>query len=145
MKRAGFETIRLGLESSSDRFHARTGGKTKVDAFVSAVRNLMDAGFSRAQIGVYLLVGLPGQTREQIEEDVEFVLQNGALPKLAEYSPIPGTTMWAESLEAAKYPIHPEPLFQNCTLLPTASDSVDSRFLEDLRKRISVWSEGSAR
>ncbi len=118
MKRAGFETIRLGLESSSDGFHARTGAKTNVGAFTCAVRNLTDAGFSRAQIGVYLLVGIPGQTREQIEQDVEFVLQNGALPKLAEYSPIPGTAMWAESLEAAKYPIHAEPLFQNCISAP---------------------------
>ena len=33
MKRAGFETIRIGLESSSDDFHARTGAKTNLEAF----------------------------------------------------------------------------------------------------------------
>ncbi len=53
------------------------------------------------QIGVYLLVGFPGQTAEQIEEDVDRVLAAGALPKLAEYSPIPGTRMWREALEVA--------------------------------------------
>ena len=137
MKKAGFETIRIGLESSSDDFHARTGGKTNLEAFYQAVENLKDAGFDRNQIGVYLLVGLPGQTVEQIEEDVDRVLAAGALPKLAEYSPIPGTRMWPEALAVARYAIDSEPLFQNCTLLPAAGPGVDAAFLQNLRRRIS--------
>ena len=70
MKRAGFETIRLGLESSSDEFHARTGGKTDIQGFLKAVANLKEAGFSSEQIGAYLLVGLPGQSKAVIEDDV---------------------------------------------------------------------------
>jgi radical SAM superfamily enzyme YgiQ (UPF0313 family) len=137
MKRAGFETIRIGLESSSDDFHARTGGKTNLELFCRAVENLKQAGFDRHQIGVYLLVGLPGQTAAQIEEDVDRVLAAGALPKLAEYSPIPGTRMWLEALEGARYPVDSEPLFQNCTLLPAAGPGVDAAFLQILRRRIS--------
>ena len=138
MKMAGFETIRIGLESCSDQFHARTGGKTNLDAFYSGVKNLKDAGFAGHQIGVYLLVGLPGQTRSQIEDDVDRVLAVGALPKLAEYSPIPGTRMWPEALAAARFPIDSEPLFQNCTLLPAAAAGVDGVFLRELRRRISA-------
>lgn len=137
MKRTGFETIRIGLESSSDDFHERTGGKTNLELFYRAVENLRQAGFDRHQIGVYLLVGLPGQTVEQIEEDVDRVLAAGALPKLAEYSPIPGTRMWPEALASARYPIDSEPLFQNCTLLPAAGPGVDAAFLQNLRRRIS--------
>jgi radical SAM superfamily enzyme YgiQ (UPF0313 family) len=137
MKKAGFETIRIGLESSSDDFHERTGAKTNLEAFYNAVENLRDAGFEPRQIGVYLLVGIPGQTVEQIEEDVDRVLAAGALPKLAEYSPIPGTRMWPEALEGARYPIDSEPLFQNCTLLPAAGPGVDAAFLRTLRRRIS--------
>jgi len=138
MKRAGFETIRIGLESSSDDFHARTGGKTNLEAFYQAVENLRDSGFTGNQIGVYLLVGLPGQAAAQIEEDVDRVLAAGALPKLAEYSPIPSTRMWPDALAVTRHPIDSEPLFQNCTLLPAAGPGVDAVFLQNLRRRIST-------
>jgi radical SAM superfamily enzyme YgiQ (UPF0313 family) len=145
MKRAGFESIRIGLESSSDEFHSRTGGKTHIQDFVSAVENLSNAGFSQRQIGAYLLVGLPGQTRASIENDVDRVLNTGAYPKLAEYSPIPGTQMWPDALKVSKYPIDEEPLFQNCTLLPVGEPEVDSAFLQALRKRISDEISGGIR
>jgi radical SAM superfamily enzyme YgiQ (UPF0313 family) len=136
MKQAGFETIRIGYETSSDGFHAKTGGKTTLEIFVTAVRNLTDAGFSREQIGAYVLVGLPHQTTEQIAHDVETVWEAGAFPKLAEYSPIPGTRMWADALATTRFPIDKEPLFHNCTLLPCAAAGVDSSFLWSLRQRV---------
>jgi radical SAM superfamily enzyme YgiQ (UPF0313 family) len=136
MKRAGFETIRLGLESSSDRFHAKTGGKTDAGSFAAAVRTLRAAGFSGRQIGVYLLVGLPGQSRTQIDDDVDMCLRLGAAPKLAEYSPIPGTSMWSTARYVSRYPIADEPLFHNCTLLPAAEPDVDWAFIQKTRRRI---------
>jgi len=136
MMKAGFQTIRIGLESSSDDFHARTGGKADLAAFVRAVNHLREAGFTRRQIGVYLLVGLPGQYRSQIEDDVARVLEIGAYPKLAEYSPIPGTAMWSAALEASRFPLEKEPLFHNCTLLPAAEHEVDADFLRKTRERI---------
>lgn len=138
MKNAGFETIRIGLESTSDAFHAATGAKTNRAEFQVAVQNLIDAGFSRRQIGVYLLVGLPGQSRDRIEEDVEFVLRAGGVPKLAEYSPIPCTDLWAEAMEASRYPIDQEPLFHNCTLLAAARPEVNWAFLQATRRRIAA-------
>jgi radical SAM superfamily enzyme YgiQ (UPF0313 family) len=137
MKAAGFATIRLGFESSSDSFHERTGGKTSRQSFLAAVNHLREAGFDAHSIGAYLMVGLPGQTRDQIEEDVEFVLQAGALPKLAEYSPIPGTALWESALKHSPYPIDQEPLFHNCSLLPTAAPDVDFAFLQQTRQWIS--------
>jgi len=139
MKKAGFETIRIGLESSSDQFHAHTGGKTDMSSFLAAVQHLKEAGFSKNQIGVYLLVGLPGQSRAQIEDDVDRVLQAGAVPKLAEYSPIPGTGMWPEAMRRSRFPIDAEPLFQNCTLLPAAEPDVDWDFLRTTRRRIREY------
>ena len=136
MKRAGFETIRLGLESSSDRFHRETGGKTSFRSFVAAVRHLKEAGFAPHQIGAYLLVGLPGQSRAQIEDDVSRCIEAGAFPKLAEYSPIPGTALWPEAVRTSRYALTEEPLFHNCTLLPCAEAGVDSQFLSATRQRI---------
>jgi hypothetical protein len=143
LKKAGFETIRIGLESTSDGFHERTGGKTSLATFRSAVQNLKAVGFSTGQIGVYLMVGLPDQTRDQIEQDVEIVLREGAVPKLAEYSPIPGTSMWSSALRTARFPIQQEPLFHNCTLLPAASEGVDAEFLRVTRSRIRAATEAA--
>jgi len=144
MKRAGFETIRIGLESSSDAFHAITGKKTDMQGFLAAIRHLKEAGFSRDQIGVYLLVGLPGQSRDRIEDDVDRVLAAGAMPKLAEYSPIPGTAMWTEALGSSRYPIDREPLFQNCTLLAAAEPEVNWAFLRETRERVRAYLDSSA-
>ncbi len=137
MKQASFETIRLGLESSADSFHKQTGSKTARAEFVEAMANLRDAGFTEKDIAAYLLVGIPGQTRGQIEDDVDFVLSCGATPKLAEYSPIPGTAMWASAIKQKRYDIEREPLYHNCTLLPAAEEGVDSGFLAKTRRKIS--------
>ncbi|MEJ2718654.1 MAG: B12-binding domain-containing radical SAM protein [Deltaproteobacteria bacterium] len=145
MKMAGFETIRIGLESASDEFHVSTGGKVELRNFFAAVRNLHEAGFAREQIGVYLLVGVPAQSRAQIERDVELVLEAGAIPKLAEYSPIPGTAMWRDAMRASPYPIDREPLYQNCTLLPAAQPQVDWAFLQKTRQRIRESLESDVR
>lgn len=143
MKKAGFKTIRLGLESSSDDFHNRSGRKTTWTNFLKAVDHLRDAGFDQLDIGVYLLVGLPDQTTSQIENDVEMALKAGAYPKLAEYSPIPGSSLWAKSVRTSHYPIDLEPLFQNCSLLPVATPAVNWEFLSRIRKSIRENIESS--
>lgn len=135
-RRAGFKTIRIGLESSSDNFNRMTGGKTSRDFFLRAVGFLREVGFTQEQIGAYLLVGIPKQTCAQIEQDVEFTLNAGAHPKLAEYSPIPGTYMWDEAVRQSSYPIEHETLFHNCTLLPAALPEINSEFLSRTRRRI---------
>jgi radical SAM superfamily enzyme YgiQ (UPF0313 family) len=143
MKRAGFKTVRLGLESTSDDFHNRSGRKTTWVHFLKAVDHLKEAGFEQRDIGVYLLVGLPDQTISLIENDVEMALKAGAYPKLAEYSPIPGSALWSKSVQVSHYPIDLEPLFQNCSLLPVATPEVNWEFLSRIRKSIRESIESS--
>jgi coproporphyrinogen III oxidase-like Fe-S oxidoreductase len=56
--------------------------------FLAAVECLIAAGYQRHDLGVYLLVGLPGQTRAEVERAVDFVLSLGLRPHLTEYSPV---------------------------------------------------------
>ena len=60
--RAGFKTIRLGVETTNWERQQTWGGKVDPGSLQRAVRALMESGFSGEQIGVYLLAGLPGQT-----------------------------------------------------------------------------------
>ncbi|MBN1225524.1 MAG: radical SAM protein [Deltaproteobacteria bacterium] len=116
--KAGFKTIRLGLETSDVSLHKKLGEKFSVGQFERAVINLKQAGFSAGQIGAYILMGLPGQSYNQVEETIKDVGKIGATPYLSEYSPIPHTRMWEDAVSASRYDIASEPLFHNNTLVP---------------------------
>jgi radical SAM superfamily enzyme YgiQ (UPF0313 family) len=118
LKAAGCSTIRLGFESSDENLQAATGGKTSNDDYLRAARALLGAGFTRAQVGVYILAGLPGQRAEQVAASIRFVHASGLRPFVSEYSPIPGTAMWDAAVAASPFPIRDEPLFHNNSLLP---------------------------
>ena len=118
MRRSGFRTIRLGLETSDISLHRDLDGKIAVGDFERAVRNLFKAGFDRREIGAYILVGLPWQTVDSVRETIDFVGASGVVPHLAEYSPIPHSPMWENAVKSSRYDLTSEPLFHNNTLLP---------------------------
>jgi radical SAM superfamily enzyme YgiQ (UPF0313 family) len=116
--KAGFKTIRLGFETSHEATQMDTGGKVGNEEFVRAVRNLKQAGYSGDEIGVYIMVGLPGQRAREAEESIAFVLGTGARPILVEYSPIPHTLLFNKAMQMAKLDIENEPLYHNNSILP---------------------------
>lgn len=96
MFKSGFTTLRLSLETVNSERQLKTGGKITSDIFISAVRNLKRAGFTKEQVGVYLMYGLPGQTLDEVGEGVAFLKGLGVRINLTEFSPIPGTSSWEE-------------------------------------------------
>ncbi|MDR1376420.1 MAG: hypothetical protein LBJ22_02825, partial [Synergistaceae bacterium] len=79
------------------------------------VTSLLRAGYEPDRIETYILVGLPGQNIANIRASIEEVKSLGARPKLAEFSPIPGTALFQESLRRAPR-IADEPLLHNNTI-----------------------------
>jgi radical SAM superfamily enzyme YgiQ (UPF0313 family) len=75
----------------------------------------LDAGFSRDDLGTYLLCGLPGQGPQEVADSIRFVLQSGVRPRIAEFSPLPGTRMWDKAAAASRFDIAAEPLYHNNT------------------------------
>ncbi len=118
LKRSGFRTIRLGLETSDPELHKTLDKKVSDGDFEKAVQNLLEAGFRGNEIGAYILAGLPGQTVGSVLKTVDLVVGTGATPYLAEYSPIPHTGLWQEAVRASSLDLASEPLFHNNTLLP---------------------------
>lgn len=117
LKASGFRTIRLGLETSEpDRNNIDR--KVSEGDFENAVQNLLKAGFKKGDIGAYVLMGLPGQAVRSVEDTISFVGEVGAIPYLAEYSPIPHTPLWDSAVQSSTYDLANEPLFHNNTLLP---------------------------
>ncbi|MBN2034065.1 MAG: radical SAM protein [Deltaproteobacteria bacterium] len=132
---SGFQTIRLGLETSDMGLHLALDGKVSPGEFEKAVKNLAGAGFSKKEIGVYILAGLPDQSPESVEESVRYVDKAGATPYLAEYSPIPHTPLWRRALACSEYDLAAEPLYQNNTLLPCWNPDQRKRFA-DIKKEV---------
>jgi radical SAM superfamily enzyme YgiQ (UPF0313 family) len=132
---SGFRTIRLGLETSDMELHRDLGKKLSEGEFERAVYHLRKAGFSSEQIGVYILMGLPEQSVESVAETTDFVGRTGAMPYLAEYSPIPQTPMWEMAQAHSDYELSSEPLFHNNTLLPCWDDDKRAK-VPDLKKQV---------
>jgi len=116
--RSQFKTIRLGFETSNEKEQTGTGGKVTNQEFQSAVRNLRKAGYSPGDIGVYLLVGMPGQKATEVEESIAYTRETGARPILVEYSPVPGTPLFEKATSLSQFDIRNEPLFHNNSILP---------------------------
>lgn len=134
MFRAGVRTIRLGFETSDIARQIATGEKASCGDLRKAVIFLRRAGYAADDIGVYLLCGLPGQSRREIFESIQFVKSCGAKPVLAEFSPIPGTPIWEQAVQGSPYDITSEPLFHNNTLLPCRSSDLTYEMFRELKR-----------
>ena len=116
MKRAGVETIRLSLETSSDDRAADFSRKVSREDFRRAAGALYGAGFTVHNLGAYILAGLPGQTPGEMLNTAAFSLECGIPVKPALFSPVPGTVMFERAVAAGMIRHGDDPLLHNNTL-----------------------------
>ncbi|AEJ62413.1 Radical SAM domain protein [Spirochaeta thermophila DSM 6578] len=136
MVRAGFREVRVGFESAEEGFHTRYDRKVTSGEFLRAVEILREAGFPPSSIVVYVLVGLPGQRSDEVERTLSALEDLPVLVSLAEYSPIPGTSLWEESVRRSRYPIAHEPLFHNNSIFPLEWEGFTFFDLECLKRKV---------
>jgi radical SAM superfamily enzyme YgiQ (UPF0313 family) len=117
LKRANFATLRLGVETAAPG-KERLDEKLQEEELEAALNYLQETGFHQKEIGVYLLIGLPGQADEEVAASIHRVRALGSTPVLALYSPIPGTKLWPEALAASPCDLEHEPLYHNNSLFP---------------------------
>ena len=134
MQRAGFETIRLGLETARSDNRPERNSKVSMEEFHQAIASLKAAGFQKYQIGVYLLVGLPGQSSEESIASIRTVKNNGVRPVLAHYTPIPHTALWPSAVAASRYDLESDPIFTNNAVFPCQKDSFSWESVAELKK-----------
>ncbi|MFH1134582.1 MAG: B12-binding domain-containing radical SAM protein [Pseudomonadota bacterium] len=140
MFRAGFKTIRLGLETLDPDRQAEWGGKVGDGEFFQAMANLVDAGFEPGRIGVYLLYGLPGQPLEEVLKTAAAVKALGGRPYPAEYSPLPQTGLWEQALRASPFDLAGEPLYQNNSIFPCRGKDFSWGKVWDIKRKIRDFS-----
>lgn len=138
MFRAGFKTLRLGLETTAFDTRKELDAKVTAQEFRQAMVWLKEAGFHQDMIGAYLLAGLPGQEPEDIENSIRTVRQTGAAPILAYYTPIPHTALWSAAVASSRYDLESDPIFTNNALLPCQKESFSWERLSHLKNLAKI-------
>jgi radical SAM superfamily enzyme YgiQ (UPF0313 family) len=132
--RAGFTTLRLGLETAEFE-NRHLDRKVTAAEFEQAVRCLKSAGFHPRQIGAYLLVGLPGQATASIVRSIDAVKHADIRPVLAYYAPIPGTALWNQAVASSRYALAADPLYTNNSVLPCRREPYSDRWQSELKQQ----------
>ena len=135
--RAGFKTLRLGLETAEFDHRETIDQKVSENDFRRAVKYLKAAGFKKHQVGAYLLMGLPGQQLASVERSIRAVRETQITPILAYYSPIPHTAMWQTAVTASRYDLEADPIFTNNSIIPCQNEAFNWETVSALKELAS--------
>ncbi len=134
LARAGFQTVRLGLETTVRPSGQADDHKVELNEFIRAAEGLRQAGFTHREAGAYLLIGLPDQDWNAVADSIHLVKNKGVRPILAYYTPIPHTRMWARAVAASRYDLAADPLFCNNAIFPCQPENFSWEALARLKE-----------
>jgi anaerobic magnesium-protoporphyrin IX monomethyl ester cyclase len=95
MKNAGCDEIGYGIESASPEVLAINNKKIKIEQAKQAIKNAKNAGL---RVRLFFIVGLPGETRNTIRKNIEFI--DEAHPDgvdISTFIPFPGCDIYEKS------------------------------------------------
>ncbi len=133
LARAGFQEIRLGVESTDSAFHQALDAKLSLDQLHAAVVALRASGFAGSQITAYVLAGVPGQHARTVMRTLEDVERLGIRVSISEYSPVPGTPLFDRLVEAHGSRLMEEPLLHNNSAFMSAGHGFTHERLERIK------------
>lgn len=143
MFQAGFHTLRLGLETTAFEARGSLDRKVTEAELKQAVSHLKTAGFRSTQIGAYLLVGLPGQHLDAVQQSIRMAKSLGITPVLAHYTPIPHTRLWDAAVSASRYDLNADPIYSNNAISPCGRSPFSWQTLSLLKQMIQSTDSGS--
>jgi len=140
--RANFRTIRLSYETANPLRRSDIGNKVDDEALANALDYLEHAGFQRKAIETYVIMGLPGQTIDEVVEGLLFVVSLGAKAKLTSFSPIPGTMDWDRAIRLGNMDPEIDPLLTNNSIFPLHRPEFPYEMFQKIRNLSKVLNYG---
>jgi radical SAM superfamily enzyme YgiQ (UPF0313 family) len=137
LRRAGFASLYLSLESADPGLLREKTPKTSPEELAPALAALESVGYRRRDIGVYLIAGLPGQDAASVRESIGFVRSLGATPRVAFFSPIPGTDEWEVLSSRGLVSDDTDPLLHNKLAFAYLKADFASAGFESIRRLLS--------
>jgi radical SAM superfamily enzyme YgiQ (UPF0313 family) len=95
------------------------------------------AGYRRDEINVYLMAGMPGQDFISIKESILQLQHLGARPRLAYFSPVPGTRDWKRLIKDGYILKDADPLLHNKLAFPYIREELSPADFESLKHLIN--------
>jgi len=136
-KAANFQSLFLSQESFEERILAKASAKVTSSDLERALNNLERAGYARHKINVYLMVGLPEQDISAIKESILQVQRLSARPRLAYFSPVPGTAEWHALIKKGILFQDADPLLHNKLTFPYLWGKFSHKNFESLKKMVN--------
>jgi len=136
-KRANFQSLYLSQESFEERILEKASNKVSAKDLEKALDNLRRAGYNCHDINVYLMVGLPEQNISGIKDSILRVRSLGAKPRLAYFSPVPGTLEWLVMIKKKIIPEDTDPLLHNKLAFPYLWGSFSDKDFESLKNLLN--------
>ncbi len=133
MKKANFKSIFLSQESFDEDVLNEHCPKVSSSDFDKALSHLDKAGFAPEEINVYLMIGLPGQDAMSVKESILKVKSRGLKPRLAYFSPVPGTRDWKKMVDEGYIRKKADPLIYNKLSFPYIGGDFSSEDFENLK------------
>jgi radical SAM superfamily enzyme YgiQ (UPF0313 family) len=128
MYRAGFKTVRLAYESGSEERQRDMSKKVSNESFARGVAHLQAAGFGPHELDAYVLMGLPGQSLDEVILSMAYVHALKVGIRLAAFSPIPGTVDFERAVERGEIARDADPLLTNNSLLPVRANEASEAY-----------------
>lgn len=143
MYRSNFKTIRLSYETSNESRWPDMYSKVSNEAMIQAVENLKHAGYRARDIEAYVIMGLPGQTLEEVVASIIFVNNLGVIVRLASFSPIHGTVEFDRAVQAGLIQEDIDPLLTNKTIFSLCNPIIPYETLRKIRKFATIMNEAA--
>ena len=134
MKITGFKTIRLGLETVNGLRQQETGGKIRTDEFIRGAGFLKKNGFTKKEMGAYLLYGLHKQPLSEVMEGIKFLMSLDIGIKLSEFSPMPNTATFKELVAKGVIDSDIDPLLTNNTVFSYLFSGYNRKEIDRLKQ-----------
>jgi radical SAM superfamily enzyme YgiQ (UPF0313 family) len=135
-RRANFQSLFLSQESFEEKILAKASAKVSTADLEKALIALERSGYRRSEVNVYLIAGLPEQDFWGIKESIRQVHRLGARPRLAYFSPVPGTPEWNTLVKKGIFSSDADPLLHNKLTFPYIWGNFSSEDFESLNELV---------
>ena len=135
---AKVKTIRLSFETINQQRQRDMSSKVDENDLLQAISFLGNAGYGSDEIGVYVLMGLPDQSFDEVRDSVGFVRRTGASVHIASFSPIPGTKEWMQAIKHKQWDPDNDLLLTNNSIFPIWSQQVGYKACHDFLHSIKA-------
>jgi radical SAM superfamily enzyme YgiQ (UPF0313 family) len=135
MYEAGCRQVTYGIETGSQKILDIIEKQTTVEENTNAIKTALNAGLKvRAQ----MIVGLPGETQETVEETAEFIRKVPATSfGLHIFVPLPGCQIWYDP-DRYDFPIDKDTLFEYYHTIGRREEE-DAAYLHRNPRQIIEW------